>query len=122
MNLGELNDRLFELREKKDKLRSELSEVQAEIDKVEYQLIEKMEETGLDKISTDRGTASMKIEIYPSVADLNALVNWAYENNKPEIVQKRVSKKVFEEWFEQTGEFPEGIKTYERKKLNVRRK
>ena len=121
MNTGELANQLFELRARKDDLNSMLADVNKEIDQAEYSLIEAMEGDGLTQLRTDGGLISKKVELYPQVEELDSLVKWAYENNKPEILQRRVSKGVFDEWLDKTGEFPDGIKTYEKKTLNYRK-
>ena len=122
MKLGDIIDKIFELRQKKDDINAELKELNAEINDLEYQAICAMDDAGLDKTSTGSGSVSMKIEQYPNVTDLNSLVNWAFENGKPEILQRRVSKGVFKEYFEETGEYPDGIDTFEKKTLNYRRR
>jgi hypothetical protein len=121
MNKGELSDKLFELRAQKDELNNQLSDINKEIDQVEYYLIQAMEEDGLDQLRSGKGLISKKVELYPQVEDLDGLVKWAYENGKPEILQRRVSKGVFDEIFQQSGEYPDGVKTYEKKTLNYRK-
>jgi len=122
MNMGEKIDQLFDLRARKKELQTKLKDLNKEIQSLEYEIIENMEDTGLDKVSTDSGTVSMKVELYPSVDDQEAFIEWCYENGRPDMIQKRVSSRAFREYFEETGEFPEGVKAYDRKKLNIRRK
>lgn len=120
--LGVVIDEIFALRLRKEQLNEELSEVNRQIGDLEFQAIETMEDAGLDKSSTGEGSVSLKIEQYPQVKDLNDLVNWAYENGRPDILQRRVTTTVFKEIYEETGAFPDGIDTYEKKTLNYRKK
>lgn len=120
-NVGELIDELFRLRNEKDDINGQLKTINEQISSVEYSIITAMEEQGIQQTRTGAGSVSMKVEMYPQVEDLHELVAWAYHNGRADILQKRVASGVFKEIFEDTGMFPEGIKTYEKKTLNVRR-
>ncbi len=122
MKLGDIIDNIFALRNEKDELQSRISDINGQIDELQYKAVTMMQEEGLDKTSTSIGSVSLKIEQYPNVKDIGALVDWAYTNGKPEILQRRVSKTVFDEYFQETGEYPDGIDTYEKATLNYRRK
>jgi hypothetical protein len=122
MKIGELVDQLFVKRSRKEELEEELKGVKAEIEKLEYDCIQAMKDEGVDKTSTGSGSVTLKVEQYPSVTDLEALVDWAHANGMAGILQRRVSKTVFDEYFEDTGEYPDGVDTYVKEKLNFRRK
>lgn len=119
--IGSLIDKLYELRIRKEELNSSLSELNKEIDSLEYDIIRKMEEAGVDKTSTGSATVTRKVELYPQVEDISALVEWAAANGRPEILQKRVSKSVFDEIFKEEGLYPDGVKTYNKESLLFRK-
>lgn len=122
MNLGEKIDKLYELRGQKAEIQAQLKEVQADIDKLEWEIIENMQSVGIDKTATNKATVSVKAEMYPQVKDMNAFVEWCAKTGRAEMIQKRVSSGVFKEYFEQTGEYPDGVDTYNRIKLSFRKK
>ena len=118
MNLGELADSLFGLREQKSNLKAELSDIEKDISEVEYKLISAMEDTGLNQMRSNLGLVTKKVAMYPQVDDIAPLVKWAFENGRPELLQRRVSKSVFDEILNDTGEMPDGVKVYDKKTLN----
>lgn len=121
MNLGSLINTLYDLRMRKEEFTKQLSELNQEIEALEFSIIKQMEDSGLDNVKATKGTAFRKVDLYPQVEDMAALVNWAAENGKPEILQRRVSSGVFKEIFDQTGEYPDGVKTYQKSVLNFRK-
>lgn len=120
-NLGDKIDRLYDINAEIDELKSRLSDLNKDKDALEYQILQDMENIGVDKVRGSKGTASMKVDLYPQVKDMEALVNWASETGNTAILQKRVSSGVFKEYFEQNGEYPPGIEAYNKSTLNFRR-
>jgi hypothetical protein len=122
MNIEERIDKLFELRESISALKQEESALQEEYDREEYALIEDMQSAGLSRGGTDRGTVSIKMEKYPQVVDMESFVNWCANNGRPDMIQKRVSTTSFKEYFEQKNEYPDGLDTYDRVKVSLRKR
>lgn len=122
MTLEELGEALFEGREKIRALEAEKTEVQKVFDEIEYVMITKMESAGLSSAGIARCTFSLKVEPYPQIKDMAQFVKWAADNDKPEMLQKRVSSAVFREYFEQTNELPDGVDTYEKRTLGMRKR
>jgi len=121
MLLGEKIDKLYELKVKKDGLTAELSELGKEIYAMEYGLLTEMEDLGIDKVQATKGTATRSVNMYPQVKDKQAFVSWILDNNKVEMIQSRVSAGVFREYFEETGEYPDGIDTYQKSTILFRK-
>lgn len=122
INVGERVDILAALRLAKEEAERKVKDINEEISKIEYEIISAMEEQGTDRVSNSSGTVSLKVEMYPQVEDMESLVNWCAENNRPDMIQKRVSSTAFKEYFEEMNEFPDGIKTYEKKSLGFRKR
>lgn len=122
LTIEQLGDALFEGREKIRQLEALKTEEQKRFDEIEYLMITKMEEAGLTSAGISRCTFSLKVEPYPQVKDMALFVKWAADNDKPEMIQKRVSSAVFREYFEQTNELPDGVDTYEKKTLGMRKR
>lgn len=122
LTIEQLGDALFEGREKIRQLEALKTEEQKRFDEIEYLMITKMEEAGLSSAGISKCTFSLKVEPYPQVKDMALFVKWAADNDKPEMIQKRVSSAVFREYFEQTNELPDGVDTYEKKTLGMRKR
>ena len=93
--MKKLNDLLSEV----TKLRSEIKTVQAEEKllktqqrELESQISIRMQEQGLDKISNDVCTISLKNEIVPTVEDWDQLHEHITDTGQFELLQKRVSR------------------------------
>lgn len=81
-----------------------------------------MQTDGVDKISiAGLGTASLSIKNMPSVSDMEAFVSWCYENNRVDMIQKRVASKTCNDYIEETNEVPAGISMYSETKIGFRR-
>jgi hypothetical protein len=122
LNLGAKVDELYELRVKKDELNAQLTEINKQIDALEYQILQDMETAGVDSVKSNLATATMKVKLYPQVKDMEALVAWANENGKPEILQRRVSEGVFKDFYEETGAYPDGVDAFQKTTLNFRKR
>lgn len=119
--LGELTSQLFELKERKAALEAKKREVNKMIDDIEFMIIQKMDENGLDRLSVDEGTVSKKVELYPRVEDKDAFINWALNNGYAGMITAQVNRAVFKEYYEEYNEYPEGVDAFEKPKLNTRR-
>lgn len=121
MTMGEMLEKLFELREQKSELERQKKEVNKEIEHLEFKLIEAMDENGLDKMSVESGTASKKLGLYPSVSDKDAFLDWAIKSDNKHMIIAQVNRAAFKAYFEEHNEYPEGTDAYEKPKLSFRR-
>jgi hypothetical protein len=121
MTMGEMLEKLFELREQKSELERQKTEVNKEIEYLEFKLIEAMDENGLDKLSVESGTASKKLALYPSVSDKDAFLDWAIKSDNKHMITAQVNRAAFKAYFEEHNEYPEGTDAYEKPKLSFRR-
>ena len=122
MQIEERIKKLFMLRGEIAEVNARKSELQREYDEEEYLLIQDMETAGLSKGGTEDGTVSIKVESYPKIEDMNAFVQWCADNGKAEMLQKRVSKASFDEYFKLENEFPDGVDTYDKTVVSLRKR
>lgn len=123
MNVGELTDKLFKLRQEKTELSDKLKDIEASIENYTYLAIENMKDLGLDKLTTACGTVTLKqAELYPTVKDKDAFIDWAVQNEKKEMLIIRANQAAFKEYFAEMGAYPEGVDGYYADKLNFRKK
>lgn len=115
-------EELRRMKELKEQKNEDLKALNAAIELLERQILDEMEQDGIDKLSIKGvGTASMKIEDYPQVKDMEALLNWCYENNRAGMIQKRISKQEFDSYYAETNSYPDGVDTYTKRTLSFRR-
>ena len=117
-----LNDLISEV----TKLRSQIKTVQAEEKllktqqrELESQISIRMQEQGLDKISNDVCTISLKNEIVPTVEDWDALHQHIIDTNQFELLQKRMSATAYRELITSGMDVP-GVKSTELTRVNFR--
>src|SRR5699024_962939 len=90
---------LRQLKDNKDRKNEELKAINAEIEQCERRIIEQMELDGLDTLSIRGiGTAFITTKDYPQVTDMEAFVKWCYENNRTDMIQKRVSSTAYNQY------------------------
>ena len=113
---------LRQLKEIKDKKNEELKAINSEIEQMERSIITEMETDGVDTVSIRGvGTAYITTKQMPTVADMESFVAWCYENNRTDMIQKRVSSKVCIDYITETNDMPEGINIYTENKIGFRR-
>ena len=120
--MKKLNDLLLEV----TKVRTEIKSVQAEEKllktqqrELESQISIRMQEQGLDKISNDVCTISLKIEIVPTVEDWDQLHEHITDTGQFELLQKRVSATAYRELIAAGMDVP-GVKSTELTRINFR--
>lgn len=113
---------LKNLKDQKDKKQEELKAINAEIEIQERNLIEKLELDGLDTVSIRGvGTAFVTVKDYPQVTDMESFVKWCYENNRIDMIQKRISSTAYNQYVKDENIMPDGTSVYQKSTLNFRR-
>lgn len=120
--LEERLDWLFEKKKEISAVNEQKAALQKEYDEEEYLVCEIMAEQGIRSLGIDKCSATFKVEKYPRVEDIESFVTWCAENNLGNMLQKRVSKAVFDEYFNDTGEYPTGIDVYDKSSLLIRKR
>jgi len=113
---------LRQLKDNKDRKNEELKAINAEIEQCERRIIEQMELDGLDTLSIRGiGTAFITTKDYPQVTDMEAFVKWCYENNRTDMIQKRVSSTAYNQYVQAENIMPDGTDVFQKSTLNFRR-
>ena len=124
MDDKKLTDLLAELAKTKQAIK-ELHEQEKEFNsqkrELDYQIAIKMQEQGLEKISNDICTVSLKTEIVPTVEDWDAVFAHIDDTSQFELVQKRMSSTAFRELIAMGMEVP-GVRSTELTRINFRSK
>lgn len=121
LTAGEKVELLFELREKKEELSKELTEFNKKIDALSFEVLQDMEDSGLNRIAVGAGSVTRNVKLYPKIENFEAFMRWCVENERFDMLQKRANAAPFREFYETNNEYPDGLDAYEKATLNVRR-
>ena len=117
-----LNDLLAEtakVREQIKVVQSEEKILKSQQRELESQISIRMQEQGLDKISNDICTISLKTEVVPTVEDWDSLHEHITKTNQFELLQKRMSATAYRELVATGFDVP-GVKSTELTRINFR--
>jgi hypothetical protein len=120
-DLGSKIDRLFDIRARMDILAQEKSDLQKENDCLELEIIDQMEKAGIDSSKTKSGAVTRKVELYPNIIDRKAFIDWCVENDNTSMMTVNANKATFKAYFNENGEYPEGLDAYSKSTLSVRK-
>ena len=113
---------LRNLKEQKEKKNEEIKAINSSITQVENMLISELQTDGLDTIKVSGiGTVYITTTDYPQVTDMDSFVKWCAENNRADMIQKRVSSTAFKQYLEEFNEYPDGVDSYVKETVNLRR-
>jgi len=125
MKFDEVVAGYIKLRDRKTALKADydakVAKIDEVLDKIEAKLIAHFQETGLESIRTDAGTAYKTSRISAPVADWDALLAHILETENYQLLERRVSKKAVEEYKSANDDLPPGVSWREEIVVNVRR-
>lgn len=125
MNLDEAVEKYIKLRDKKDELarkhKEELRPYNERMSKIENAILALFNKTGQTSAKTSHGTPYKSDVLSASVADRDAFLEFVQENNAWHFLENRVTKKAVQEYEQEHGEYPPGIKTAVVTKININR-
>lgn len=126
MKLSEAVSLYIQLRDKKAQMKAEFDEqvapLQAKMDKLEAKLLEVFNQTGMDSVKTEFGTAYSTVRTTASVADRDSFMDFVKANEEWALLEVRVSKTAVEQFRSANdNELPPGVNIREERVVNVRR-
>ena len=119
--IGQMIDRLFELREKKRNLKEKEKEIQKEFEQVQSELLEIMQLEGLSLARGEKATASVKVRVLAHPVNFEEFVKWAAKEKRFDMLYKRVNSAPVAEMLEKENKLPPGVETYTEAILNLRK-
>jgi hypothetical protein len=111
---------LRDIKDEKEELAKQTKKLNEQETYLEDLLISKLRAEGLDKVSTDKGTASIKHDVYPAVKDWDVFTAYMLSSKDFSLLTKNVRKDAWRERHE-SGEAVPGISAFEKDTLNFRR-
>lgn len=126
MKLNELVGKYIQLRDKKAALKKEYDEkvagVDSVLDKIEAVLLKTFDETGMESVKTEFGTAYKSTRTSASVADWDAFWGYVREKEAYEMLERRCNKTAVDQHrAANDGQLPPGLNWREELVVNVRR-
>lgn len=103
MELGDMIDGLYALRQKRLEVQKTVDDLKSQEMIMRQQIMARLEEVGLQKASGSVATAGIKSSIEPQVVDWEAVHAWVRENDRFDLLQKRMNNLAWR------GMYAEGI-------------
>lgn len=119
-SLGQTIDELHELRESKRALEQQIKILDEKYGELEDEIVGKMNEAGLDKMTGKKGTVSITSSIVANVPNWDEFWKWVAKTKNFHMIQKRVSDPSWREYCEKTGKTPPGTESFSKRRLNLR--
>jgi hypothetical protein len=125
MKLSEAVELYIKMRDKKAELKAEfdakVAPLNEKMDKLEAKLLDVFNQTGMDSVKTESGTAYTTTRVTASVADKDVFMTHFRENDDWGLLEVRASKTAIEQYRSVHDDIPPGISMREERVVNVRR-
>jgi phage host-nuclease inhibitor protein Gam len=125
MKLSEAVELYIKMRDKKAELKAEfdakVAPLNEKMDKLEAKLLDVFNQTGMDSVKTESGTAYTTTRVTASVADKEVFMTHVRENDDWGLLEVRASKTAIEQYRSVHDDIPPGISMREERVVNVRR-
>lgn len=109
-----------ELREIKRDLEAQLSDIKSQLDDNESEVIQMLDELGVNKFSVGKMSFSISETLVGNVQDWDQVHEFIRENNAFHLLQRRLSNAAYKELMD-LGEAPGGIEPFTKRSLNFRK-
>lgn len=125
MKLDEVVKNYIALRDRKAAIKAEYdakaAKIDAVLDKAEAKILEYFEQSGLESIRTDKGTAYKSTLNSATVGDWDSVLAHVLETENYQLLEHRVRKKAVEEYRMANEDLPPGVNWRSEVTVNVRR-
>lgn len=116
----------IKLRDQKAQMKAEfeaqVAPIQDKMDKLECKLLEVFNQTGMDSVKTEFGTAYATVRTTASIADRDAFMEFVKAKEEWSLLEVRVSKTAVEQFrASNDDELPPGVNIREERVVNIRR-
>lgn len=126
MKLSDAVSLYIQLRDKKAQMKAEfeaqVAPLQEKMDKLEAKLLEVFNQTGMDSVKTEFGTAYATVRTTASIADKDAFMDFVKSKQEWSLLEVRASKTAVEQFRSANDDqLPPGINIREERVVNIRR-
>lgn len=112
-------DKVFRLRKKKSELEAAVKDVAGQIADLDQEILNAMDASGMEKVTTKLGTCSRSTSTVAQVEDWDKFLNYIYKNKYGHLLQRRVSDPAWRELTERGTKVP-GTAPFIKKSLGYR--
>ncbi len=125
MKMSELVAMYIQLRDKKAEYKAEyeskVAKIEENLDKIEAKLLQVFDESGMDSVKTEAGTAYKSTRVSVTTGDKDAFMEFVRTNDEWPLLEVRPSKSAVEQYREQHDDLPPGINWRAEQVVNIRR-
>jgi len=125
MKLSELVAAYVQARDAKASLKAEydekLAHLEERLNKIEAKLLEVFEQTGMESVKTEHGTAYKSTRTTVSVADRDSFMEFVKSGDHWSMMEVRAAKTAVEQYKAANDELPPGINWRSEVVVNIRR-
>ncbi len=116
---GAIIDNIWAMREEKRRLETEVKEVEGRIKAAQEQLMERMQQEGIEKATGSKASVSLSTTVVADVQDWDLFWPYVAKNKFWHLVQKRVSDPAYRELLDLGKKVP-GVQPFTKHTVNVR--
>jgi hypothetical protein len=125
MKMSELVEKYIQLRDKKAQYKAEydakVSTIEELLNKIEGKFLQVFEQSGMDSVKTEAGTAYKSTRISVTTGDKDAFMEFVRTNDEWPLLEVRPSKSAVEEYRAAHDDLPPGINWRAEQVVNIRR-
>jgi phage host-nuclease inhibitor protein Gam len=125
VKLSEAVELYIKMRDRKAELKAEfdakIAPLNEKMDKLEAKLLDVFNQTGMDSIKTEFGTAYTTTRVTASVADKEVFMAHVRANDDWGLLEVRASKTAVDQYRSVHDDIPPGVSMREERVVNVRR-
>jgi hypothetical protein len=125
MQVSDLIGKYIAIRDKKDQIKAEYDQKVLAIDealvKIENALLRTLQNTGVESVRTDFGTAYISVRNSCTTADKQAFLDYIRTNEDWGLLDARPMKSAVEQYQEEHGDIPPGLNWRSEQVVRIRR-
>jgi hypothetical protein len=125
MQLDAVVERYVQIRDKKAEMKkafeASVAPLTEAMDRLENAVLKALNDQGVESVRTKAGTAYKSTSTSATVADWEQVLPWIKENDRWDMLEKRVNKTAVEQFRTDNDDLPPGINWREAITVNVRR-
>jgi len=120
LTTADLIARLVDIREEKRKIKAREKELNDEWRSLEFEALTRLDDQGMDKASSKRGTISIGETVLPQVIDWDTFGEHIIQTDALYLLQRRPAAAAYRELLE-SGETVPGVDSYIHRSINLRK-
>lgn len=125
MDIGEMVEIYQTISAERRKLKREFEDadnkLKADEEKIELSILQFLQETNINSVRTDFGTAYKQEDVIPTCADWNVFYDWVKKHDAFDALEKRIKKTYVKEMLENDQGLPDGVNVIRKFVVRIRR-